>query len=183
MEMIASKYSLLLIFVVLLGFQQETSMKWQADRNLAWSDYKGTIDPNSDAVALTAAGITFSYSLSESNRRFVSFVATAEANFYPEKSWYKKDKCNETVLAHEQLHFDIAELHVRMLRAALNDLEITQAIKSDLRRLHRNANRDMAKMQNAYDLETNNSRDVDQQEQWKNLVKNELEKYQEFESK
>ncbi|WP_189836576.1 DUF922 domain-containing protein [Subsaximicrobium wynnwilliamsii] len=181
--MMASKYALLFAFMLFFGVQQETAFTWQPDRNLTWADYQAVVDPNSDAVALTAAGITFSYSLKEADRRFVSFVATAEANFYPESSWYKKDKCNETVLAHEQLHFDIAELHVRMLRAALNDLETTQAIKSDLRRVHRNANRDMAKMQNTYDLETNNSRDVEQQEQWASLVKNELEKYQQFESK
>jgi len=183
MELTSAKIGIVLCFMLFLGLKQDKTLTWQQDQKLTWSNYQGDVDPNNDAVALTASGITFSYAINESNKRFVNFEATVESHFYPEKSWYKEALCDSAILAHEQLHFDITELHARKFRSQLAQLVTTQAIQADLRRLHRNINRDMAKMQNTYDLETNNSMDVEQQAFWANFVTAELEKYKAFQSK
>ena len=97
--------------------------------NNAIQELNVIVDQNTDAVAVTASGITFSFSVSQSNAVFVDFNAEVEAHFYPEKSWYLKDKGDDHILAHEQLHFDITELHVRQLRFNISRLKVSQNIK------------------------------------------------------
>ena len=103
----------LICFCLLLSSSvqyEERTIAWNASRKLSWADFKAQPDPNSDAVALTASGITFSYSLKTSERNVVDFSTTVKAHFYPEKSWYLTNKASAYILRHEQLHFDITEL-------------------------------------------------------------------------
>ena len=48
---------------------------------LSWENFKGEPKTDTDAVAVTASGITFSYSMSRSESRIVDFSATVEAHF------------------------------------------------------------------------------------------------------
>lgn len=175
---------LLIVFLLLSNFQwnDEVVIEWSNAKKLTWSDFKGPIDRNSDAVAVTASGITFSFSVKESNGRYKSFNAEAKAHFYPEKSWYDKAQTNDHILAHEQLHFDITELHVRRLRYQIAKLNVSQSIKEQLRQLHRNANVQLAEMQNSYDVQTDNSRNVEAQVKWSLFVHAELQKFQDYRS-
>ena len=175
---------LLVIFLLFLNVasNDEVTILWDEDKKLTWADFRGAIDSNTDAVAVTASGITFSFSVKQSNDTFVSFEAEANAHFYPEKSWYIKEKGDAHILAHEQLHFDITELHVRRLRYAISKVKVSQRIKEDLRGLHENANVELAKMQNAYDTQSQNSIDKEQQAIWSEFVKDELNKFRAFRS-
>ena len=85
---------LLIVFLFFLNVSSndEVTISWSDSKKLTWADFKGQIDQNTDAVAVTASGITFSFSVSQSNGVFVDFNAEADAHFYPEKSWYLKDK-------------------------------------------------------------------------------------------
>ena len=175
----------LIIFLCLLNVasNDEVTISWNASKKLTWEDFRGPVEANTDAVAVTASGITFSFSVKQSNTTFVSFEAQADAHFYPEKSWYIKEKGDDHILAHEQLHFDITELHVRQLRYGISKLRISQSIKEDLRRLHNQANENLAKMQNAYDTQSQNSMNREQQNIWSKFVKEELDKFKAFSSK
>lgn len=161
----------------------EVVIEWSDSKKLTWTDFKGPVDVNSDAVAVTASGITFSYSVKESDGKFISFSTSVSAHFYPKKSWYDKTQGNDHILAHEQLHFDITELHVRLFRYKISKLNVSQKIKTQLSRLHKEANQLLAEMQNAYDTQTDNSRNVDAQKQWSQFVKSELQKIENFRSK
>lgn len=179
-------YSKILIVILLLLHNVDTTdevvIEWRESKKLAWSDFKGPIDKKSDAVAVTASGITFSFSIKESDGKYLSFDATAKAHFYPEKSWYDETQGNNHILAHEQLHFDITELNVRRLRYEISRLSVSQNIKNQLRQLHREANEQLAKMQNDYDTQTDNSRNIEAQEQWTSFVKDALRKTANFRS-
>ncbi|MDG5492408.1 hypothetical protein [Psychroserpens sp. SPM9] len=174
---------MIFLFVLNVSSNNEVTIQWNENKKLTWADFRGAVDTTSDAVAVTASGITFSFSVQQSNDRFVSFNAQADAHFYPEKSWYIKDKGDDHILAHEQLHFDITELHVRRLRYGISKLKVSQRIREDLRALHEDANMELAKMQNAYDLQSQNSIDKEQQAIWAEFVKEELQKYSAFRSK
>nr|WP_321233513.1 DUF922 domain-containing protein [uncultured Psychroserpens sp.] len=174
----------LIVFLVFLNVapNDEVTIQWNETKKLSWTDFRGPIEPNSDAVAVTASGITFSFSVKQSNNQFLSFEAQANAHFYPEKSWYVKSKGDDHILAHEQLHFDITELHVRQLRYEISKLKISQNIKTELRRLHEQANINLAKMQNAYDTQSQNSINKEQQSLWSEFVKAELQKFRAYRS-
>jgi len=175
---------LIILFTLLnVSSNDEVTIEWNENKKLTWADFRGAVDSASDAVAVTASGITFSFSVKQSNDRFISFEANADAHFYPEKSWYIKAKGDDHILAHEQLHFDITELHVRILRYEISKLKISQRIKEDLRRLHQKANDDLAEMQNAYDTQSQNSINKEQQAIWSTFVKDELKKFRAFRSK
>lgn len=176
------------ILIVLLIFinyspNDELVIEWNTSKRLAWSDFKAPVDYNSDAVAVTASGITFSFSLRESNGKYVSFNASAKAHFYPEKSWYNSKEANDHILAHEQLHFDITELSVRKLRYAVSKLQVSQNIKHELRQLHNEANEALAKMQEDYDMQTDHSRNKEAQILWSKFVEEELKKVSAYSSR
>ena len=81
-------------------------------------------------------------------------------------------------LAHEQLHFDITELHVRKFRKQISALKISQHLGNDLNRLHQSINKELTTMQNQYDKESNNSINKDVQAKWSLYVAKELKKYE-----
>ncbi|TXE15990.1 DUF922 domain-containing protein [Psychroserpens burtonensis] len=162
---------------------EEVTISWSDSKKLTWSDFKGQVEQNTDAVAVTASGIAFSFSVSQSNDKYIDFNAISEAYFYPEKSWYLKNKGDDYILAHEQLHFDITELHVRQLRFNISRVNVSQNIKQELRDLHEQANKNLAIMQNDYDTQTDNSINKTEQAIWSQFVKIELYKYKDFRSK
>ena len=177
-----SKLILLLFICFATTTVEEETIEWREDHKLQWSDFKGVVDTNSDAVALTASGITFSFSLRQSNDRYTGFESKVVAHFYPNKSWYLKDRGNDHVLAHEQLHFDITELHVRQLRYGIAQLRVSQSIKEELQALHKAANENLANMQRAYDAQSQHSINKEQQALWSQFVKEELEKFKVYRS-
>ena len=64
------------------------------------------------------------------------------------------------------MHFDITELHARMLRKELSEVRITNNLKRVIQQIHNRINMDMDKMQIIYDRETNHSLNKEAQERW-----------------
>ena len=178
------KYILILsVLLCVSTVNTDDTMAWRDHYKLSWLNFKGQPEPNSTAVAVTASGITFGYSLKRIDNKIVSFNANVEAHFYPEKSWYIKDRADAYVLAHEQLHFDITELHVRKFRKQIAQLKVSPHIQQDLQKLHRDINKALADMQNRYDTETNNSIDKETQSKWIRFINEELKRYNTYKSK
>ena len=171
------------LFLFVVSSDNEETLSWQEDLKLSWEDFKGNKNLESDAVAVTASGITFSYSVRKAYTRIVDFKASVEAHFYPEKSWVVKERADDYVLAHEQLHFDITELHVRKLRKQIDGVRVSQNLDQILNALHQNINKALTDMQNQYDADTNNSMDKNAQAKWLTFIRNELKKYESYKSK
>jgi len=173
-------FFLLSLFLCFASPDNEVTMSWHEGLKLTWNDFKGPKDTKSDAVAVTASGITFSYAVRKSNSRIVDFKVVVEADFYPEKSWVVKELADDYILAHEQLHFDITELHVRKLRKQISEVKVSQYLGGVLNTLHQNMNKELAEMQQKHDTETNNSINKEAQEKWAKFVAAELKKYDDF---
>ncbi|WP_157491891.1 DUF922 domain-containing protein [Gelidibacter mesophilus] len=171
-----------LMLVVLFKGQSTTDevLEWQEKHQLKWSNFQGQPKSQGDVVALTASGISFEYAIHEENGKAVGFSSKAEAHFYPQRSWVHKERSSDHILAHEQLHFDITEVHVRKFRKEISQLNISKQIKQNLNRTYQGINRDMAAMQNMYDLETNHSRDTIAQAVWKQKIENALADYSDY---
>ncbi|SFZ92792.1 protein of unknown function [Flaviramulus basaltis] len=175
------------IFLIICCFfsvqKDEPIISWNESYKLSWSDFKAKPDNNTSAVAITASGITFGFSVTQTDRNdVVSFSTEVYAHFYPEQSWYKVEQADTHVLGHEQLHFDITELHARKFRQLISLLKISNSIRNELKQLHNTINKELAELQNKYDDETNYSRNFEAQQKWKTYIEAELKKLSEFKS-
>lgn len=177
------KYLLIgLLFLFVGPTSNDETMTWNEARKLSWADFKASPDPKSDAVALTASGITFGYSVKTSNKRIVGYTTTVEAHFYPTKSWYIKEKGDDYVLGHEQLHFDITELYVRKFRQQLERLVVNQNIKKQMKQIHVAINEALDKTQKEYDAQTNHSINIEAQKYWETFIAEELKNLDKYKS-
>lgn len=168
--------------LLMLTPNNDEAISWRDDIKLTWNHFKGTPKNNISAAAVTASGITFEFSVKESNERVISFNTKVYAHFYPDKSWYIKEQGDAHILAHEQLHFDITELYARKFRKQVARLEVSNSIKSQLRVLHEKINKELAVTQNTYDRETDNSFNIEFQNKWNSFVKLELKKLEAYKS-
>lgn len=176
----ALKTFILAFIVFLMQDTNENVIAWEASHKLSWEDFKAKPNSASSAVAITASGLTFGFSVNEVDKKIVSFTTQVEAHFYPDKSWYKPDEINETTLAHEQLHFDITELHARKFREGISQLKVSQNLVKELRQLHKDINAALEAYQDTYDTESNFSRYTNKQLEWQQKVTAEIEQLNAF---
>ncbi|WP_323788762.1 DUF922 domain-containing protein [Psychroserpens sp.] len=176
------RFLLLVALSVFISGTDGETIAWTEANKLTWSDFKGPKHNESDAAAVTASGITFSYSVSKTNDRITEFDTEVYAHFYPEDSWFIADRCNDHILAHEQLHFDITELYVRIFRYRIAQLNVSQSIKSQLQALHKTVNQELAEMQHQYDTQSQNSINKEEQAKWAAYVTENLKKFEAYKS-
>lgn len=181
--MIYKSFCVLVLALLLVVPVDDEVISWRDDIKLTWNEFKGAPKNNHSAVAVTASGITFEFSVNETDSRIVSFDAKVYAHFYPNKSWYVKKEGSDHILAHEQLHFDITELYARKFRKQIAQLKVTNNLKTELRALHSQINREVAIAQNTYDKESDNSVNREFQAKWATYVKQELAKLEAYKSK
>ncbi|MCC1485404.1 DUF922 domain-containing protein [Winogradskyella immobilis] len=172
----------IIAFLCIGNSPEDDTISWNENRKLTWADFKDRPNLNSGAVALTASGITFGFSIQKSGGKPVSFNTTVESLFYPDKSWYITERADSYILGHEQLHFDITELHARKFRQQINELKVSSNIRAKLNRLHTSINKASAAMQNKYDRESNHSIIKEAQLRWQKYIAAELEALEEFKS-
>ncbi len=177
------KYFILSILFLFIGTpSNEETISWQESRKLTWEDFKAGPDANSEAVALTASGITFGYSVKTSGRKIIGFSTSVEAHFYPDKSWYISDRADDYILGHEQLHFDITELYARKFRQQLDRLVVNQNIRTQMNQIHQAINEALTTTQKTYDEQTKHSIIEESQKYWENYIKDELDKLDQYKS-
>lgn len=175
-----------LIFLF-LGFTSRAQLPdnripWSANL-LTWQDFLGNPDPSSPFHANTSSGISYSWSMKQVGKE-VEFIYEVNSYFTPVMSWVKEGKMTPHLLAHEQLHFDITELHARKLRKIMQDFDYrnTLNLKSILQANYMAIEASLSKMQKAYDAESRHSINLEQQLKWQKYIKEELEKLEEFSS-
>jgi predicted secreted Zn-dependent protease len=86
---------------------------WSPERRLTWDDFKAVPDQNNPHHAITAANLAV-----DANCASDKFSYTVKCVFLATESW-TKNKRSEKLLQHEQLHFDLTEVHARQLRKKL----------------------------------------------------------------
>ncbi len=164
-----------LLFVLVLASsavnaQEEEGLPWREEWRLTWEDFKGGVPMGAQAAATTASGISYSYQAEWQGRGDVQVVFDVKAHFYPTESWYRPSVCDDHILNHEQLHFDIAEIFARKLRQRLESKKYTRNIKSEVKEIYQQTVRDLSKFQKQYDRETNFSRNRENQLLWNELI-------------
>jgi hypothetical protein len=178
------KLAINLILVCLLvdsdayGFSvsyQDSLVEWLSKRPLKESDFKsGNFD--NDYEALTSVRIRYRYETSNGKLNSVEI----KAFFLPYKSWFKP-KLNSTLLNHEQIHFDIAELFARKMRAYVSAIDskkndvtcIVHALDSIIVKSH--------EFDDEYDRSTSHGTNAKIQREWNEKIAKELAELKEYE--
>lgn len=109
------------------------------------------------------------------------------AYFNPDESWVQRDNQTAPLLAHEQLHFDIAELYARKMRqkmfqyVGMNAEEFAKRKLSDeVKKIYRDYYNEMTDEQKRYDTEARHGLDTEAQANWEKLVSRDLESLRHF---
>jgi uncharacterized protein DUF922 len=153
--------------LLLSDIQGDHAFPWSVDRRLVWSDFQGTPPSEGREGAKTTYALYSAWKC-----RGDAFQFRVVAGFRTAQSWVKpavlKDSVqSRTILAHEQVHFDLAEVHARLMRRYFAGL--TGACrKSDaqLTALAQRLEDEASAEQRRYDTETNHGLVADRQAQW-----------------
>lgn len=167
---------LFIIALVLLSFSQNSESKylfWKPDIKLRWSDFHGHVKSEDDASA-SASYIGFLHLIKKCAHPD-SVILDTRAFFNKSRSWVKVPSVNPSLLSHEQLHFDLAELYARKFRKAIQGINmnaktITRMVDSTFKYY---ASKDDS-IHFLYDVETNHGLDRTSQYRWDENVKNDL---------
>ena len=139
---------------------EEEMIPWRNQRKLSWDDFLSTPQKQGDAVASTSTSLGISYQVKNGELTY-----TITCNFSKKKSWGLLK--TEYILAHEQAHFDITELHARKLYEALYHYEFKpDSFKKDIAAIYEKIVSEKEAMQEAYDSETDHSRKKRLQYDW-----------------
>lgn len=147
---------------------------WNEYRPLTWDDFQGKRAEDAAGDAGTVVQIKAKpYMVKDQVKYDVAAV------FVKNKSW--SDAQTKELLAHEQLHFDIAELYARKIRQVI--AELAEAGEEDVK----NYNRAIQKLLHEsnevdieYDLETLHGAMQNKQAEWSKNVKTELKALAQF---
>src|SRR3990170_3299813 len=86
-------------------------IQWSDNYRLTWDDFQATPPKNATKAALTSSSIFMKFETEGSSLRY-----DISCNFDKKHSWGRVK--NAHILAHEQGHFDIAEIYARKLNKA-----------------------------------------------------------------
>jgi hypothetical protein len=160
-------------FIWLSQLSTAAEIGWSADRPLTWSDYKAKPDPSSGAAASTATFLGFDYQY-----RNGSLTYKITNTFSPDRSWGRHKTAY--ILAHEQGHFDIAEIYARKLYQRMSAYKPGKNFQKDLGQIYENVSNEKAVYQQQYDRETNHSIKTDEQAAWLKKIAEELKATKEW---
>lgn len=159
---------------VLAQYDKEELLEWTEDRKLSWADYKAPPDRYSDAAASTTTYLVIDYCIGHN-----SFTYKIESRFSKTRSWGLYQ--TEYILAHEQGHFDIAEVYARKLNKRMQEYVFnSRTYDRDLKRIYDLTTEEKMKTQDRYDRETNHSINREQQAAWQQKIAAMLKEYEAY---
>jgi hypothetical protein len=180
------KITLLIIIVIgfnCFSFAQESEdshrIFWSDWYKLEWSDFQAEPDFEKESIA-AQSNLGLPYKMVSDGEGVMN--VSVNVCFLKDESWSHEEKRNNVLLQHEQLHFDIAELHRRLIVKAIVETEFT---KENHKELLDKTIRDIwlvkyREVQDKYDKETNFSRIIREQINWNKYIKQQLINLKEY---
>lgn len=154
------------------------SIDWQPGHKLKISDFRGPTGRQS----LSAEASTGIDSQSSGSEMSNVLTITIKSFFDPCESWMRSSERNAATLAHEQLHFDITELHARKLsKRYANELKNYKDFLRHASRIYEEIWAESNALQDLYDAEVYDSGAA--QARWMKLVAEKLEEQDRYADK
>src|SRR5688572_9907281 len=92
--------------------QNKDVIEWKESYRLNWEDFQAQPPESAKNAALTSSRILINFTYSDEALRF-----SINCQFDKSRSWGRVK--NDHILAHEQGHFDITEIHARKLNKTM----------------------------------------------------------------
>lgn len=147
--------------------------KFSEKSNLTWEDFKGYPPMFDEFDAATCSGIGCKYDpRSENGMLTIDFHVYSY--FVTLDSWVRKDAHTDALLAHEQLHYYVSELHTRILRNKIAHFNFTENYDAEIDSLYQNEFIELHMTQYKYDTESEHSINKENQKKWMLYVQEEL---------
>ena len=168
--------SALTIFSLIISQQTFAgdTLYWKNGAALSWSDFKGK---TGNSPTGTGAYIGLDYTLTNDAS---SFKTKVTPYFLSDMSW-SKFTSNDTLLQHEQIRFDMAELFARRTRKAFSEYNFNaETVVKDLKKIFNEIKDERVKMNQQFDKETKYATDLKAQQTWSIKISTELDKLSAF---
>ncbi|MDX5420979.1 MAG: DUF922 domain-containing Zn-dependent protease [Hymenobacteraceae bacterium] len=137
------------------------AITWSTSRKLTWEDFRAVPDDANPHHAVTAANLAVDAKCTKN-----TFSYEVKCVFLPNESW-SKNKKSEKLLFHEQLHFDLTEVHARQLRKSLKALGTNcSALKQDLNLTVSNAFKAWKEEQRLFDKSCSHGLNKEEEKAW-----------------
>jgi len=161
-------------FLMCFSQQQETSHQttYATHPTLTWDDFKLRRESSETKFAASVStGFDYEWDYNIDNAK-QNFSFKINTRLYPFSSWVVAAKKSDWLLAHEQLHYKISELHARKLRKLISGYANALGfnIRRDLRVMNKRVQEAHYKMQADYDRETQHSKNKEMQHLWNKKV-------------
>jgi hypothetical protein len=156
------------------SYSEKNNLQWNEFYKLRWADFQGTPGENAAGDAGTSVRIKAKPYLVKNKVKYDVYVI-----FNRDKSW-KRDE-SPLLLAHEQLHFDLAEVYARKIRQKISDL--SKEGVNDVKLYNREIQLLLEESNEAdrqYDIETLHGVMDKKQAEWEKKVKEELNTLKNF---
>ncbi|MCW3106604.1 MAG: secreted protein [Segetibacter sp.] len=167
------KTFLILAFICsasLQSFGQQNSIIWNERQPLQWTDFAGEVNDSSSFDAESFAEVSYNYEFNGPK----DFNFEVFASFNKNTSWCRKEYQTQSLLKHEQLHFDIAELYAKKLKEAFDNYQYSKNFSNEIHRIFNQKKLEYHLMQHKYDDETNHSLNKERQKDWEQFIYEEL---------
>lgn len=134
---------------------------WSSTRRLNWEDFQAIPEEGNPHHALTAANLAVDAKCKDNK-----FYYEVKCVFLTGESW-SKNKQSEKLLAHEQLHFDLTEVHARLLRKKLRGIgNSCDLMKTQLNTAVGTAFKEWKAEQDQFDKISRHGLDTEVQKEW-----------------
>lgn len=173
------KFFTILLVLVFANHGYVERFSYAEKSKLDWSDFRGEPKWDSNFDASVNTGITYQWSISKDYGK-IELKYEVDSFCYPSLSWVKKGQSTKYLLLHEQVHFDISELHARIMRKKLKEYRPGKNVRKDLNKMYKRVERMRINMQEQYDLETDHSKNKTSQKKWEKKVKNLMRYYKAY---
>jgi hypothetical protein len=151
-------------------FEKRDTILWCPNEyKLRWSDFQGK-NQESDFSAQSNCMFIFS-ARPEMGRDTMFLYLQLSACFARKTSWVKTGITSDSLLAHEQLHFDICELYIRKLRKRLMEMDLDpMQYQKQIQPVFNEVWMEYQQSQALYDEQSQHGLISSEQNRWKNEV-------------
>jgi hypothetical protein len=146
------------------------TLQWSATYQLSFTDFKDTPDNNNKYYALSSVQINYDIIL---NEEFLSYKIFSY--FFRKESWTRSN--DTSLMAHEQLHFNIAEIFSRKLKKRLqsHDFSINNVNDAVLIQIYNEEIESLIVYQNLFDEQTRHGIDSEATKEWTDKIRKMLD--------
>lgn len=156
------------------AYDEKANLEWNEFHALSWEDFQGKPEKNAAGDAGTSVQIKAKPYLVKKKVKYDVYTV-----FNKNKSW-KRDQ-SPLLLAHEQLHFDLAEVYARKIRKRISELSSKGV--NDIKLYNREIQFLLEESNEAdrqYDIETLHGMLDKKQAAWQKKIKEELSALKDF---